>query len=35
VLTAAREQRLCLFTSATLIAELEDVLAREKFVNPD
>jgi putative PIN family toxin of toxin-antitoxin system len=31
VLTAAREQRLSLFTSATLIAELEDVLAREKF----
>jgi uncharacterized protein len=31
VLTAAREQRLTLFTSATLIAELEDVLAREKF----
>jgi putative PIN family toxin of toxin-antitoxin system len=31
VLTAAREQRLTLFTSAALIAELEDVLAREKF----
>jgi putative PIN family toxin of toxin-antitoxin system len=31
VLTAAREQRLSLFTSATLIAELEDVLARNKF----
>jgi putative PIN family toxin of toxin-antitoxin system len=31
VLTAAREQRLTLFTSATLIAELEDVLAHEKF----
>jgi putative PIN family toxin of toxin-antitoxin system len=31
VLTATREQRLTLFTSATLIAELEDVLSREKF----
>jgi uncharacterized protein len=31
ILTAAREQRLTLFTSAALIAELEDVLAREKF----
>jgi putative PIN family toxin of toxin-antitoxin system len=31
VLTAAREQRLTLFTSAALIAELEDVLSREKF----
>jgi putative PIN family toxin of toxin-antitoxin system len=31
VLTVAREQRLTLFTSAALIAELEDVLAREKF----
>jgi uncharacterized protein len=31
LLTAAREQRLTLFTSAALIAELEDVLAREKF----
>ena len=31
VLTAAREQRLTLITSATLIAELEEVLAREKF----
>jgi putative PIN family toxin of toxin-antitoxin system len=31
VLTAAREQRLTLFTSAALIAELEDVLTREKF----
>jgi uncharacterized protein len=31
VLTAAREQRLSLFTSATLIAELEDALARDKF----
>lgn len=31
VLTAAREQRLTLFTSAALIAELEDVLARAKF----
>jgi len=31
VLTAAREQRLTLITSATLIAELEDVFAREKF----
>jgi uncharacterized protein len=33
VLTAAREQRLSLFTSATLIAELEDVLGREKFLD--
>ncbi len=31
MLTAAREQRLTLFTSAALIAELEDVLTREKF----
>lgn len=31
VLTAAREQRLGLFTSAPLIAELEDVLSRGKF----
>jgi putative PIN family toxin of toxin-antitoxin system len=31
VLTAAREHRLSLVTSATLIAELEDVLGREKF----
>ena len=31
VLAAAREQRLSLFTSAALIAELEDVLSREKF----
>jgi putative PIN family toxin of toxin-antitoxin system len=31
VLTAARAQRLTLFTSAALIAELEDVLARAKF----
>jgi putative PIN family toxin of toxin-antitoxin system len=31
ILTAAREQRLTLFTSAALIAELEAVLAREKF----
>jgi len=31
VLTAAREQRINLFTSAPLIAELEDVLARAKF----
>lgn len=31
ILTAAREQRLTLFTSAALIAELEDVLARVKF----
>ncbi len=31
ILIAAREQRLSLFTSATLIAEIEDVLAREKF----
>jgi len=31
VLTAAREGRITLCTSATLIAELEDVLAREKF----
>jgi putative PIN family toxin of toxin-antitoxin system len=31
LLAGAREQRLALFTSAALIAELEDVLAREKF----
>jgi len=31
VLTAAREGRITLCTSATLIAELEDVLGREKF----
>ena len=31
VLTAAREQPLSLFTNATLIAEFEDVHAREKF----
>ncbi len=31
ILTAAREQRLSLFTSAALIAELEDVLSHEKF----
>jgi putative PIN family toxin of toxin-antitoxin system len=31
VLAAARAQRLTLFTSAALIAELEDVLSREKF----
>jgi putative PIN family toxin of toxin-antitoxin system len=29
--TAAREQRLALVTSAALIAELEEVLTREKF----
>lgn len=32
VLTAAREERITLCSSAALIAELEDVLAREKFV---
>ena len=31
ILAAAREQRITLFTSAALIAELEEVLAREKF----
>jgi putative PIN family toxin of toxin-antitoxin system len=31
VLAAARAQRLTLFTSAALIADLEDVLSREKF----
>jgi putative PIN family toxin of toxin-antitoxin system len=31
ILTAARDQTLSLFTSAPLIAELEDVLARDKF----
>ena len=31
VLSAAREQRIQLFTSAALIAELEEVLARERF----
>jgi putative PIN family toxin of toxin-antitoxin system len=31
ILTAAREQRLTLFTSAALLAEIEDVLARQKF----
>jgi predicted nucleic acid-binding protein len=31
LLAAAREQRLSLFTSAPLIAELEDVLGRDKF----
>jgi len=29
VLTAAREQRITLYTSALLIAELEDVLSRD------
>lgn len=33
VLTAAREQRITLYTSAALIAELEDVLSRDKFAN--
>lgn len=31
LLAAAREQRITLCTSATLLAELEDVLGREKF----
>lgn len=31
VLTAAREQRITLYTSAPLIAELEDVLSRNKL----
>lgn len=31
ILGAARDETITLFTSATLIAELEDVLAREKF----
>ncbi|MDP1698101.1 MAG: putative toxin-antitoxin system toxin component, PIN family [Xanthomonadaceae bacterium] len=31
VLTAAREQRITLYTSAPLIAELEDVLSRDKL----
>jgi predicted nucleic acid-binding protein len=31
VLAAAREQRLALVTSAALVAELEDVLGRERF----
>lgn len=31
VLAAAREGRITLFTSPTLLAELEDVLSREKF----
>lgn len=31
VLVAARDQRVALFTSAPLIAELEDVLGRAKF----
>lgn len=31
ILDAARRQDITLFTSAALIAELEDVLAREKF----
>jgi putative PIN family toxin of toxin-antitoxin system len=31
VLTAAREGRITLHTSAVLLAELEDVLSREKF----
>ena len=32
VLAAAREGRITLFTSPALLAELEDVLSREKFV---
>lgn len=32
VLTAAREGRITLFTSPALLAELEDVLLRDKFV---
>jgi uncharacterized protein len=31
ILTAARERRITLLTSAVLIAELEDVLSRDKF----
>lgn len=31
ILAAARTQRITLFTSAALIAELEDVLGRDKF----
>lgn len=31
VLSAARDSRVALFTSASLLAELEDVLARPKF----
>lgn len=31
ILIAARQQRLALFTSAVLIAELEEVLVRDKF----
>jgi putative PIN family toxin of toxin-antitoxin system len=31
VLTAAHEQRITLYTSAPLIAELEDVLSRDKL----
>jgi putative PIN family toxin of toxin-antitoxin system len=31
LLTAAREQRITLCTSATLLADLEDVLGRDKF----
>lgn len=33
VLGAAREHRIALFTSAPLIAELEDVLGRAKFAH--
>ena len=31
ILTAARTQRITLYTSAALVAELEDVLSRDKF----
>jgi uncharacterized protein len=31
LLSAAREQRITLYTSAALLAELEDVLGRDKF----
>jgi len=31
VLASARERRITLLTSAALLAELEDVLSREKF----
>ena len=31
ILIAARQRRLALFTSAVLIAELEEVLVRDKF----
>jgi predicted nucleic acid-binding protein len=33
VLTAAREQRVALFTSAPLIVELENVMRRDKLVH--